>query len=214
MKIKKIFGPTLQGEGTHAGLKVMFVRFAGCNRWSGREKDRAKSICHFCDTDFVGGQEMSEEEVADTLMAMSSCRHVVLSGGEPCLQITNGFLEYLFDKGFNIHLETNGSVYMSREKRRCLYHISMSPKQGVTETNLTFCDDLKILYPFIDPLITPEKFKNFYHKNMWLQPIDEAPEGHPDKTTINYQGARNYVLSSDLHSLRLGGQNHKLWGVE
>ena len=117
--VKEIF-LTLQGEGAHAGRASVFCRFAGCNLWSGREADRASATCQFCDTDFVGtdgtlgGRYATAEELAGTIAAQwtggAADRYVVLTGGEPLLQVDTALIEALHGHGFAIAIETNGTI--------------------------------------------------------------------------------------------------------
>ena len=133
--VKEIF-LTLQGEGAHAGRAAVFCRFSGCNLWSGREQDRATATCRFCDTDFVGtdgtlgGRYASAEELADTVAAQwigrRENRYVVLTGGEPLLQVDAALVDALHAHGFSIGLETNGTI----EPPAGMDWICVSPKAG------------------------------------------------------------------------------------
>ena len=133
--VKEIF-LTLQGEGAHAGRASVFCRFAGCNLWSGREADRASATCQFCDTDFVGtdgtlgGRYATSAELADTIAAQwtgtAESRYVVLTGGEPLLQVDDALVAALHARGFEIGVETNGTV----EAPAGLDWICVSPKGG------------------------------------------------------------------------------------
>ena len=205
-KVKEIFGPTLQGEGTHALEKVYFLRFAGCNKWSGKEDDRPKSICWYCDTDFVGGEKMTSKEIVKALGDLDGkVKHVVISGGEPSLQLDEDLLVSLTDAGYYLHLETNGSRDL-KDLHRHFYHITMSPKQSPEKTKLKSCDDLKILYPFIDEEITPITFANFNAKAKYLQPVHSDSYDKNLKNTID----KIYLLDDWKLSLQL----HKIMGVE
>ncbi len=108
-RVKSIFGPTLQGEGSFSGTCTLFLRFAGCNRWSGLEKDRAKSFCKFCDTDFREGESLTAEKIVERLDALGGPKRVVITGGEPTLQLDFELLSRLKASGYETHLETNGS---------------------------------------------------------------------------------------------------------
>lgn len=169
--IKEIFGPTIQGEGSHAGTAVLFVRFAGCNRWSGRMEDRSKAVCWFCDTDFFGGERLSADQVVDKLKNLSPfVKTVVISGGEATLQLDLEFVKTLKQAGFSLHLETNGSKDIS-ELRSYFDHVTVSPKQAAEQTKIKDADDIKILYP---PPIDGLRISQFESmgKNLFLQPID------------------------------------------
>ena len=133
--VKEIF-LTLQGEGAHAGRAAVFCRFSGCNLWSGREQDRATATCRFCDTDFVGtdgtlgGRYASADELADTIEGQwtgdNTNRYVVLTGGEPLLQVDTPFIDALHARGFSIGIETNGTI----EPPMGMDWVCVSPKAG------------------------------------------------------------------------------------
>jgi len=195
-KIKEIFGPTIQGEGTCTGEPVLFLRFSGCNRWSGREKDKAQSVCKFCDTDFVGGQLMTSQEIVEQLNEKSNgIKTVVISGGEPCLQIKEELLYGLKMNNFKIHLETNGSIAM-QPLLKYFSHITMSPKQGRQSTLLERCDDLKILYPWIGKDITAKNFSNFNYEQLYLQPQWGTSTSEICEQVYKTKGAK---LSAQMH---------------
>ena len=205
-KVKEIFGPTLQGEGTHVGLKVIFVRLSGCNRWTGKEQDRSRSICSYCDTDFVGGEQMSALEICEAVMKLSdNTKDVVLSGGEPTLQMDLVLLTMLKLKGYRIHLETNGSRDISH-LYHLLYHVTISPKQNYLNTKQKECHDLKMLFPYISTEITTDEFSGMKVQNKYLQPIMGPNYSLYLKQTI----AKLYQLSDWKLSL----QTHKITGVE
>jgi 7-carboxy-7-deazaguanine synthase len=203
--VKEIFGPTVQGEGSFAGTAVKFLRFAGCNRWSGRDEDRESSICKFCDTDFRGGDKLSAEEILGRLDALGPVRRVVMTGGEPCLQLDRHVLSVLREGGYTLHLETNGSLPLG-ELLPLVDHISLSPKQGKNDTKLELCHDLKILYPPIHPEITTEGFREYEATNRYLQPV--------------WDGAYESNLASTLAKVyeqpqwRVSLQTHKMIGVQ
>src|SRR4051795_1304259 len=158
--VKEIFF-TLQGEGFHAGRAAVFCRFAGCNLWSGREADRATAQCQFCDTDFVGtdGTRGGSYRSAETLVEAienewgtgGSGRFVVLTGGEPLLQVDNSLLDALHDRGFAIAVETNGTI----EPPRGLDWLCVSPKAG-TELRIRAGNELKLVFPQAGA--SPEEF--------------------------------------------------------
>nr|BFD67527.1 7-carboxy-7-deazaguanine synthase [Bdellovibrio sp. HAGR004] len=204
-QVKSIFGPTIQGEGSHVGTCVLFLRFAGCNRWSGLEKDRARSFCRFCDTDFRGGNPMTAQGIAAALNDLSGPKTVVITGGEPTLQIDKDLLLTLRENGFAIHLETNGSKSLG-ELLPLIDHVTMSPKQGRAQTKLESCDDLKILFPLSDPLVTPDAFSDFPAKQKFLQPIAE------DGYEINRDETLAFIFRRP--EWRLSLQTHKILGVE
>ncbi|MEA2829970.1 MAG: 7-carboxy-7-deazaguanine synthase, partial [Bradyrhizobium sp.] len=149
--VKEIF-LTLQGEGAHAGRVAVFCRFSGCNLWSGREQDRATATCRFCDTDFVGtdgtlgGRYASASELADTIAAQwtgaDAHRYTVLTGGEPLLQVDTALVEALHARGFEIGIETNGTI----DPPDGLDWICVSPKAG-SELQVRRGHELKLIYP-------------------------------------------------------------------
>jgi 7-carboxy-7-deazaguanine synthase len=205
-RIKSIFGPTIQGEGTRAGEVVSFVRFAGCNRWSGLEQDRASAFCRFCDTDFRGGAALSEEDIVGTLNTKGPHKRVVLSGGEPTLQIDEPLLRLLKQQGYEIHLETNGS----RKLEECLPyfdHITVSPKQNRAQTVIEETDALKLLYPLNYPNMLPDDWITYPALERFLQPIMER-----DLYDYNLKSTVKYIL--DNPGWRLSLQTHKILGVE
>jgi organic radical activating enzyme len=203
--IKEIFGATIQGEGTYAGSLVMFLRFSGCNKWSGLEKHKPSSICNFCDTDFRGGDRLTAQNIVDKLKKESNCETVVISGGEPTLQLDENILSKLKNSGFILHLETNGSVSLGH-LGRYFSHITLSPKQSIENTKLERCDDLKILHPYIHKDITQEKFKDYNYKQGYLQAVWNSKYDDNMKDTIN----KLY----EIETWKLSVQLHKIIGVE
>jgi 7-carboxy-7-deazaguanine synthase len=204
-RVKSIFGPTLQGEGTHAGTCVLFLRFAGCNRWSGLEKDRENSFCRFCDTDFRGGARLTGDQIVDKLKSLHGPKRVVITGGEPTLQLDTELLSLLKQNEFEVHLETNGSRELG-SLRELIHHVTLSPKQSREETKLEACDDLKLLYPLPDTPVTMENFDSFPSKRKFLQPVmDKNYDAHLRATIGRIYGNPEWRLSI---------QTHKIVGVE
>lgn len=194
-KVKEIFGPTIQGEGSTLGHPVLFLRFSGCNKWSGREEDKHKSICSFCDTDFLGGDLLTAQEIAEKLDSLSdTVKTVVISGGEPTLQIDDFLLNHLYHK-FNLHLETNGSRPLEH-LAQFFTHVSMSPKQGREETKLEQCDDIKLLYPWIRKDINYDEFSEFPHSQAFIQPVWESNKKEALKLIFDHPELK---LSPQLH---------------
>lgn len=204
-QIKEIFGPTIQGEGSHTGTSVKFLRFSGCNKWSGREKDKAESVCWFCDTDFFGGERLSIQDICTRLEALGPCKSLVISGGEPTLQVDEALLKALTELNYQLHLETNGSKALGA-LAAYFTHITMSPKQKRSDTQLEACHDLKILYPSPIEAVNPQDFQDFPAKNYYLQPLDL-----PGKTKQHTTEALNYCLKYPNWKLSL--QIHKMLGV-
>jgi len=204
--VKEIFY-TLQGEGANAGRAAVFCRFAGCNLWSGREQDRADAQCRFCDTDFVGidgeggGRFETAEDLAQACAAAagdSAVDLVVLTGGEPMLQVDETLIAALHARGFTIAIETNGTLPVPRS----IDWICVSPKAG-TALKQRSGDELKLVYPQdgLDP--ADLEALNFAHR--FLQPMDGD------------QASRNTALSvayCKAHpGWRLSLQTHKLLGI-
>jgi 7-carboxy-7-deazaguanine synthase (Cx14CxxC type) len=205
--VKEIF-LTLQGEGAHAGRAAVFCRFAGCNLWSGREDDRADAACRFCDTDFVGmdgtlgGRYATADALADAIAAQwtggENDRYVVLTGGEPLLQVDAALIEALYARGFAIAVETNGTIAAPPG----LDWICVSPKGG-TELAIRTGHELKLVYP--QPDAPPEKFAGLAFERFSLQPMDG-----PDIARTTEQ-AIAYCLAHP--QWRLSVQTHKTLGI-
>jgi 7-carboxy-7-deazaguanine synthase len=206
--IKEIFY-TLQGEGTHTGRPAVFCRFAGCNLWTGRERDRANAICSFCDTDFFGvgpdgGKFRTADELAD---AIARCwpsvnghgkRFVVCTGGEPLLQLDEAAVAALHARGFEVAIETNGTL----EPPSGLDWICVSPKAG-SQTILRRGNELKLVYP--QPGTQPETFEADDFDHFYLQPMDGPLVGR------NTELALEYCLAHPQWKLSL--QTHKFVGI-
>lgn len=204
--VKEIF-LTLQGEGAHAGRVAVFCRFAGCNLWTGREEDRADAVCRFCDTDFIGmdgtlgGRYPSADDLADTIAAQwagAGDRYVVLTGGEPLLQVDAALVAALHARGFTIAIETNGTL----DPPDGIDWICVSPKAGTT---LRICKghELKLVYPQVEN--TPEQFAGLDFERFSLQPMD-GPE-----VADNTVRAIDYCLHHP--QWRLSVQTHKSLGI-
>lgn len=205
-RVKEIFGATIQGEGTFSGTVVNFLRLAGCNRWSGLEKAKADSICNFCDTDFFGGDKLTKEEIVAGIKSLGNdIAILVISGGEPTIQLTEELCSFLVLHGYRLHLETNGSNNIDH-LFKYFEHITMSPKQTLEETKLSRCHDLKMLWPPIAVDITPEKFSRFTTENNYLQPIF--------KETYDQNLSDAISKLKELKSWRLSLQTHKIIGVQ
>jgi 7-carboxy-7-deazaguanine synthase len=205
--VKEIF-LTLQGEGAHAGRVAVFCRFAGCNLWSGREQDRAGAICQFCDTDFVGtdgtlgGRYASADELADKIAAQwtgqEADRYVVLTGGEPMLQVDSPLVDALHVRGFAIGVETNGTIAPPEG----LDWICVSPKAGA-DLVLRQGHELKLVFP--QDRAMPEQFAGLAFERFSLQPMDG-----PDAIE-NTARAVDYCLKHP--QWRLSVQTHKTLGI-
>ena len=201
--VKEIYY-TLQGEGANTGRPAVFLRFSGCNLWSGREEDRSTAICRFCDTDFVGGTKFSEaaqlaEEVAGQWFGNgTSKRFVVITGGEPLLQLDEPLIASLHSRGFEIAIETNGTI----EAPPGIDWICVSPKAGTVIKQRTG-NELKLVYP--QQGITPAELERLRFKHFFLQPMD-GPE-----LEKNTELAARYCLEHPRWRLSL--QTHKLLGI-
>ncbi|MCK5884666.1 MAG: 7-carboxy-7-deazaguanine synthase QueE [Bacteriovoracaceae bacterium] len=175
--IAEIFGPTIQGEGTHAGRKVGFIRFADCNL-----------SCSFCDTDHRSQMQLTASEIVEKLP--KNIKRVVITGGEPLLQVDQNLLDAL--KDYETHLETNGTIALGDLK---FHHVTVSPKLSPSETHIEYADDLKLLYPIYDPSDWP----HFKAKNKYLQPIDLNGEMKIKETLERIYLESDWDLSVQLH---------------
>jgi len=204
--VKEIYY-TLQGEGAQAGRAAVFLRFSGCNLWSGREEDRASAICRFCDTDFVGmggplGGRYTAEELAlavDQLWPSGHAgRYVVCTGGEPLLQLDRVLIDALHGMGFEIGLETNGTIPVPEG----IDWVCVSPK-AYTEVLVRAGDELKLVVRQAG--IAPEDVESWDFRHFFLQPMD-GPE-----LPGNIDWAVRYCLAHPRWKLSL--QTHKLIGI-
>ena len=205
--VKEIFY-TLQGEGANAGRPAVFCRFAGCNLWTGREEDRADAVCRFCDTEFVGtdgpggGKFTTAEALAAAVAAQwpdrPDRRFVVCTGGEPLLQLDAPLLDALHARGFEVAVETNGTVVPPPG----IDWVCLSPKADA-ELVLTSGDELKLVYP--QERGAPERYRGLDFRHFFLQPMDG-----PD-VTRNTRLAVEYCLAHP--EWRLSLQTHKILGI-
>lgn len=208
--IKEIYY-TLQGEGAQTGRPAVFCRFAGCNLWTGRERDREQAVCSFCDTDFVGtdgpggGTFDSAEEVAGAVRSAwpsdgfpGSLPFVVCTGGEPLLQLDERLVDAFHDAGFAVAIETNGTLPAPDE----LDWVCVSPKAGA-ELALASGDELKLVFP--QPGAEPERYAELDFRHFFLQPMD-GPQRER-----NTELAAAYCLRHPRWRLSL--QTHKLIGL-
>jgi 7-carboxy-7-deazaguanine synthase (Cx14CxxC type) len=207
--VKEIFY-TLQGEGAQTGRVAVFLRFAGCNLWSGREADRASATCQFCDTDFAdtdgpgGGKFATSEELSAAVEEkwprsdVPGTRFVVCTGGEPLLQLDPPLIEALHARGFEIAVETNGTIAAPWG----LDWICVSPKAGAALKQCTG-DELKLVYP--QPGAEPATFETLSFRHFYLQPMDGPLR------ESNTRAALKYCL--DHPRWRMSLQTHKLLGI-
>ena len=205
--VKEMF-LTLQGEGVNAGRRAVFVRFAGCNLWSGREQDRATAVCRFCDTDFVGTDGLGGGKFADAAALVAavegfwgagrSDRFVVLTGGEPMLQIDDALVDALHGAGFHIAIETNGTLPVHPG----IDWVCVSPKAGSVVVQRSG-DELKLVWPQIGTDIAEVEGWDF--ANRLLQPMDDV------RGVANIEAAIAVVM--ERPQWRLSLQTHKLLGL-
>jgi len=208
--VKEIYY-TLQGEGANAGRPAVLLRFSGCNLWSGREEDRATARCGFCDTDFVdtdgpgGGRFASSDALARAVLAAwpaaaapGAPRFVVCTGGEPLLQLDEPLTAALHRAGFEIAIETNGTL----PPPPGVDWVCVSPKAGA-ELVLRSGDELKLVFP--QEGISPESLEGLGFRHWFLQPMDG-----PDRVR-NTELAVRYCLAHPRWRLSL--QTHKLVGI-
>lgn len=206
--VKEIFY-TLQGEGARAGRPAVFCRFAGCNLWSGREADRATAVCRFCDTDFVGtdgtggGRFADAASLADAVNGFwtdtrGGRRYVVCTGGEPLLQLDAPLIDALHAHGFEIAIETNGTLPVPDG----VDWVCASPKAGA-DFVLHAGNELKLVFP--QEGMDPADFEGFAFEHFFLQPMDDAARAR------NTADACAYCLEHPIWRLSL--QTHKFIGI-
>lgn len=206
--VKEIFH-TLQGEGAQAGSPAVFLRFAGCNLWSGREQDRARAVCRFCDTDFVGvdgpggGRFAGAAALARAVAAHWPARGrdhklVVCTGGEPLLQLDAPLVAALHARGFRIAIETNGTL----RPPAGIDWICVSPKARAP-LKLRHGDELKLVYPQTG--IAPERYQRLPFKHFFLQPMDGPRREHNTRLAVAYCKRKP--------QWRLSVQTHKMIGI-
>ncbi|MDH3240613.1 MAG: 7-carboxy-7-deazaguanine synthase [Alphaproteobacteria bacterium] len=197
---------TLQGEGANAGRRAVFCRFAGCNLWSGREKDRASAQCRFCDTDFVGtdgpggGSFVTAAALAKAAWACwaeadapGGTPFIVCTGGEPLLQLDAALIDAFHGAGFSVAVETNGTLASPPG----LDWVCVSPKAG-TELALKTGDELKLVYPQAGA--PPEAYAGLGFDHFFLQPMDGPERARNTRAAIEYCLAHpNWRLSVQTH---------------
>ena len=210
--VKEVFY-TLQGEGYHTGRPAVFCRFSGCNLWTGREQDRADAVCKFCDTDFFGvgadgGKFSTPHALAERVAALwpappSSllpAPYVVCTGGEPLLQLDEPLIDAFHDEGFEVAVETNGT----QDAPAGIDWICVSPKADAP-LRLLNGDEIKLVFPQVEPSAQPECFEHLDFRHFSLQPMD-GPH-----ITENTRRAVEYCLAHPRWRLSL--QTHKLLGL-
>jgi 7-carboxy-7-deazaguanine synthase (Cx14CxxC type) len=205
--VKEMF-LTLQGEGVNAGARAVFVRFAGCNLWSGREQDRASALCRFCDTDFVGTNGLGGGKFADAAALADAVeqhwgegrerRFVVLTGGEPMLQVDDALIETLHARGFRIAIESNGTLPVHPG----IDWVCISPKAG-SEVVQRRGDELKLVWP--QPGSDLDALESWDFAHFLVQPMDDAD------AAANVQAAIDLAMTRPKWRLTL--QAHKALGL-
>jgi len=208
--VKEIFY-TLQGEGAQTGRASVFCRFSGCNLWSGLEKDRYKTVCSFCDTDFVGidgeggAKFASAQELAQAIIhtwpsdTNGGKPYVVFTGGEPLLQLDKELIDYLHQAGFEIAVETNGTI----KAPEGIDWLCVSPKQVDNLKQLTG-NELKLLFPLSN--LTPDQLSSLSFDHFFLQAIDEQDDNK------NIEDVIQYCMTHPQWRISL--QTHKLLGLK
>jgi 7-carboxy-7-deazaguanine synthase len=199
---------TLQGEGVQSGSRAVFLRFAGCNLWSGRERDRAAAQCNFCDTDFVGtdwvggGKFADAAQLADHVLATwgegEDRRLVVITGGEPMLQLDPALVDALHDRGFRVAVESNGTLPAIGG----IDWLCISPKAG-TEVVQRSGDELKLVWP--QEGVDPSDLERWDFGNFLIQPMDCEAREEALGAAIR--------LVMDRPRWRLSLQTHKVTGL-
>lgn len=210
--VKEIYY-TLQGEGAHTGRPAVFLRFAGCNLWSGREAHRAQAICRFCDTQFVGvdgpggGKFESAAKLAEAVKQcwgkprIGARPYVVCTGGEPLLQLDELAIRAIHDAGFEIGVESNGTI----EAPEHIDWLCISPK-GTAALAQMSGDELKLVYPQVEASAQPAEFETLSFDHFYLQPLDNPELNENTKLAIDYckQNPR----------WKLSVQTHKYLGLD
>ncbi len=203
---------TLQGEGAQTGRPAVFLRFTGCNLWSGREQDRAAAVCRFCDTEFVGTDGSGGgkfDSAADLAQAARACwpdyegeiaPYVVCTGGEPLLQLDTAAIGALHAAGFEIGVETNGTIAAPEG----IDWLCVSPK-AAAEVVQRNGDELKLVYPQFESAANPENFAALRFEHFYLQPLDDACREQNTAAVIRY------CLEHPQWKLSL--QTHKMIGI-
>jgi 7-carboxy-7-deazaguanine synthase (Cx14CxxC type) len=204
---------TLQGEGAQTGRPAVFLRFAGCNLWSGREQHRADAICRFCDTEFVGtdgpggGKFDSPAALSEAVAGVwpvgeaGTQKYVVCTGGEPLLQLDAEAIDALHEAGFEVGVETNGTVAAPEG----IDWLCVSPKGRATVEQRSG-NELKLVYPQLEEEAQPALFEELHFDNFFLQPL------HDEKIDANTRAAIDYCLAHPRWRLSL--QTHKIIGID
>ena len=205
--VKEIYY-TLQGEGYHTGRPAVFIRFSGCNLWTGHEKDRSGAICNWCDTDFVGtnginGGKFSAEEITNIINSLwkgnvQTEPYVICTGGEPLLQVDESLIKAIHKSGFEIGLETNGTMIPPDG----IDWICVSPKANA-DLVLKNGNELKVVYPQCG--MNPRMHEKLKFDHFYIQPMDGIDQKN------NIKKSEKFVLDHPKWKLSL--QTHKILGI-
>ncbi|WP_298636941.1 7-carboxy-7-deazaguanine synthase [uncultured Umboniibacter sp.] len=213
--VKEMFY-TLQGEGSHTGRAAVFLRFTGCNLWSGLEKHRAAAICNFCDTDFIGtdglngGKFKTAAELADAvakLFPTEQNRFVVCTGGEPLLQLDNELLRALRERQFEVAVESNGTLQPPSDG---VDWLCISPK-GTAEVVVQSCDELKLVFPQPDAM--PERFAHIKAGLRYLTPMADPHAASDDVIYRDTKTQQTIQYCLDNPQWQLNLQSHKVINI-
>ena len=207
-KFKEIYY-TIQGEGYHSGKAAVFCRFSGCNLWSGLEKDREGAICKFCDTNFWGtdgenGGKYTKEEIVKIIFSLWPITQdinpfIVLTGGEPALQLDQELVDFFHENNITIAIETNGTLKLPEG----IDWVAVSPK-AETEIVVTKGNELKLVYPQIEN--SPKEFEHLDFENFYLQPLEN------ENWQANTEATVEYCLANPKWKLSV--QSHKYLGLK
>jgi 7-carboxy-7-deazaguanine synthase len=204
---------TLQGEGAHTGRAAVFLRFSGCNLWSGREQHRKEAICSFCDTDFVGTDGPGGGKFATAAALLNAVskvwpaeagalrKYVVCTGGEPLLQLDEKVIDAFHKAGFEVGVETNGTITAPAG----IDWLCVSPKAHAPVVQRSG-SELKLVYPQAQAEAQPEKFSHLEFEHFFLQPCDN------ENLKLNTKAAIDYCLQHPQWKLSL--QTHKIVGID
>ncbi|WP_020570016.1 7-carboxy-7-deazaguanine synthase [Neolewinella persica] len=202
-KVKEAFY-TLQGEGAQAGRAAVFLRFTGCNLWSGREEDRHDAVCKFCDTDFIGtdgknGGRYTRVQCADLVQSLwpgGGKPYVVCTGGEPLLQLDEPLIGELQHRGFEVAVETNGTIPVPGS----IDWVCVSPKANA-DLVVTKGDELKLVFPQSEPQAHPQLFVGLDFAHFFLQPKDEAGKDNTPATVAYCMAHPQWRVSLQTHKI-------------
>jgi len=205
--VKEIYY-TLQGEGGQTGRPAVFLRFAGCNLWSGREKHRSQAVCRFCDTEFVGtdgpggGRFIDAAGLAAAVKSfwpagVASTPYVVCTGGEPLLQLDEALIEELHAAGLEVGVETNGTIAAPSG----IDWLCVSPK-GAAPLRQLSGHELKLVYPQVEPEAQPDRFESLKFDEFYLQPLDSPERQENTRLASDYCGTHpRWQLSIQTHKV-------------